>query len=158
MAYFLTAIGHPLTAWEPEDAPGYEVEFAVSPGAAGDAFVEVKSLGWESELTEGERLGGRLKLPKHLDLEGRAADLIGVIRRVVEKARPKFSGKCPSLLVVSDDCFVNLGEWGWGPVQMALLHKSIAYGGGLFHRPNYANIGAACLFWLDALRGNGGID
>lgn len=95
VAYFLQSIGHPVTAWEPEDALGYNVEYAVSLGAAGNAFVEVKSPGWESEITDAERMLGRLKQPKDINLEGRAADPIGVLRRTVEKARPKFSGKVP---------------------------------------------------------------
>jgi hypothetical protein len=52
-----------------------------------------------------------------VDLEARAADPVGVIRRTVEKARPKFTGSTPSLLVIADDCFVNLGEWGMGAAE-----------------------------------------
>ena len=58
-------------------------------------------------------------------------------------------------MVVSDDCFVNLGEWGWGPLNMALVQKSIAYGDGLFHHAGYATVGAVCLFWVASYLGEG---
>jgi hypothetical protein len=98
------------------------------------------------------------KLPKHIQLEGRAAGPIDIIRRTVKKALPKFSGRGPSIVFITDDCFVNLGEWGWGPPQMALLQNSSAYGPGLFHLPDYATIGAVCLFWEKAQAGQNGIE
>lgn len=137
-----------MVAWESQDAPGYTVDFVVSDGATRGAFVEVKSPGWESELTEVERRQGRAKRPKYsTNLHGRPAKPIEVIRRTLHKACPKFSGKAPSILIISDDCFINLGDFGYGPLQMALLQKSIAYGDGLFHKPEYSSIGAVCLFW-----------
>jgi hypothetical protein len=149
VAYYLDSVGYPVIDWnEPVDAAGYSVEFAVSLGSPRYAFVEVKSPGWESELSDAERKQGRAKQPKYIGIHGGAAGPVQVIRRAVEKARPKFSGNAPSIVVVSDDCFVNLGEWGWEPLQMALLQKSVAYGKGLFHGPEYANVGAVCLFWI----------
>ncbi len=154
VARYLASVGYPVTDWnEPEDAPGHYVEFAISLGETRNALVEVKSPGWESELTEAERKQGRTKQPKYIGIQGGAAGPVQVIRRAVDKACPKFSGNMPSIVVVSDDCFLNLGEWGWGPLQMALLQKSIAYGDGLFHRSEYANIGAVCLFWPQAYWG-----
>jgi hypothetical protein len=158
VAYFLQSIGYPVIAWEPEDAPNYNVEYAVSLEASGNAFVEVKSPGWESELTPEERIAGRAKQPKHSRLEGRAAGPVAVIRRTIEKARPKFTGNVTSIVVISDDCFVSLGEWGWGPLQMALLQRSIAYGDGLFHSSDYASIGAVCLFRSVAVFGRHGVE
>lgn len=70
-------------------------------------------------------------------------------------ARGELTGKAPSLIVVSDDCFVNLGEWGWGPLTMALTQRSIAYGDGLFHDPAYGKIGGVCLFWLSRVNETG---
>lgn len=158
-ARYLESLGHPVTDWnEPEDAPGYNVEFAVSVGTNRSAFVEVKSPGWEAELTEEQRKQGRAQQPKYIGIQGGAAGPVQVIRRAVEKARPKFSGNAPSIVVVSDDCFLNLGEWGWGPLQMALLQKSIAYGDGLFHKSEFANLGAVCLFWNVLYLGKGLIE
>jgi hypothetical protein len=148
VAKYLESLGHPVTDWnEPEDAPGYNVEFAVSSGGNRSAVVEVKSPGWEAELTEAERKQGRTRKPKYIGIRGGAAGPVLVIRRAVEKARPKFSGRVPSIVVVSDDCFLNLGEWGWGPLQMALIQNTLAYGDGHFNRSEYANLGAVCIFW-----------
>jgi hypothetical protein len=148
VAYFLESAGFPLIHWEVTDAAPYNVEFAVSVGEERSALVEVKSPGWEGELSMQERLQGRTKQEKYIDTEARVADPVGVIRRTVTKALPKFSGTVPSLIVISDDCFVNLGEWGWGPPAMALTQRSIGCGPGLFHDAAYAVIGAVCLFWL----------
>jgi hypothetical protein len=123
--------------------------------------VEVKSPGWEAELTETERMAGRAKLPKCQVgiIEGGAAGPVQVIRQAVEKARAKFSGTQPSLVAVSDDCRVNLGEWGWSPLQLALTQNPLGgYGPGLFHYPTYSVIGAVCLFWTVSELGHEGIE
>ena len=155
VAYLLEKLGFPVVAWEPVDAPGYNVEFAVSLGTSRRCFVEVKSPGWESELSQVERNRGRAKADKYIDLEARAAAPVQVIRRTVTKALPKFSGSDASLIVITDDCFVDLGAWGWGPLQMALTQRSIAYDPGLFHVPLYSTIGAVCLLWLTRETGYG---
>src|SRR5712692_1911678 len=148
VAHFVCSAGYPIVAWEPADAPPFNVEFAVSVPPIPKVLFEVKSPGWESELSDEERKGGRTQQPKHIHLEGRAADPIGIIRRTVQKAQPKFSGTFPTLVVISDDCFVNLGDWGWGPLQLALLQRSLAYGDGLFHQDQYQSVGGVCLFWV----------
>ena len=155
VAYFLESAGFPIVSWELTDAPPYNVEFAVFLGHARSALVEVKSPGWEAELSKQEQQQGRTRQEKYIDMEGRAAGPVEVIRRTVTKALPKFTGTAPSLIVVSDDCFVNLGEWGWGPPTMALTQRSIAYGPGLFHDPAYATIGGVCLFWLSRVNETG---
>ncbi len=71
-----------------------------------------------------------------------------IIGRTVAKALPKSTGARPTLIVISDDCFVNLGEWGYGPLQMALTQLSIGYGPGLFHEPDYRVVGGVALFWV----------
>ena len=148
VAYFLESAGYPVVGWEPTDAPPHNVEFALALGENWKVLVEVKSPGWEAELSKPEQLRGRTKQDKYVDMESRAAGPVEVIRRTVTKALKKFTGAAPSLIVISDDCFVNLGEWGWGPPTMALTRRSIGYGSGLFHDPVYATIGGVCLFWL----------
>lgn len=148
VAHFLDRCGYPVIGWEVTDAPPYNVEFEVSLGHGPNALVEVKSPGWEAELSEQELKEGRAKQEKYVGIEGRFSDPIGVIRRTVKKALPKFTGMAPSLIVISDDCRVPLVDWAWGPPMMALTQRSIAYGDGLFHNPDYATIGGVCLFWL----------
>ena len=146
VASFLSGRGYPILGWEVTDAAPMNVEFQTGLAGGANAFVEVKSPGWEGELGDAERKAGRTKAEKYANLEGRAADPIGVIRRTAEKARPKFTGAVPSLLVIADDCFVNLGEWGWGPLKMALTSRTIGYGDGLFHDVRFSVLGGIALF------------
>jgi hypothetical protein len=146
VAQVLFGFGYPILGWEVTDAAPLNVEFEIGLSAGSTAFVEVKSPGWEGELGEAERKSGRARQEKHMNLEGRAADPVGVIRRAVEKARPKFTGSTSSLLVIADDCFVNLGEWGWGPLKLALTSKTIGYGDGLFQEVPYSVLGGVSLF------------
>jgi hypothetical protein len=148
VAYFLHLLGYQVVDWEPIDAGERKLEYAV---ATPDQrmLVEVKSPGWEAELSDEQRAAGRAKEPKYREnvIEGGAAGPVQVIRRAVEKARQKFSGNDPSLVVISDDCRVNLTEWGWGPLVMALTQNAVGgYGPGLFLNPDYSIIGAVCLF------------
>jgi hypothetical protein len=157
VAYYLDSVGYSVVAWEPVDVPGANVEFSVASDTGGPVLVEVKSPGWEAELSDEERRGGRAKQEKYMGIEARAAGPIQVIRRTVEKARPKFSGKAPAPVVISDDCFVSLGSWGWGPMQMALTQSSLGWGDGLFRDPKYSNIGAVCLFWITRVTNREGL-
>jgi len=147
-AYLIDLIGYPILAWEPTDKPPRNVEFLVDLGVGfGAGYVEVKSPGWQAELSRAEQIDGRKKLPKNIDAELRAATPVEVIRRTVEKAAPKFSGNHPSLIVISDDCFVNLGNWGWGPLHLALTSATIAYEAGLFTLAAFQSVGGVALLW-----------
>ncbi len=157
VAHYLDSIGYPILAWEPIDAPPRNVEFSVSLGSGKAVFVEVKSPGWESELTQEERKSGRTQQNKYVGIEGRAASPIRVISRAVQKAQPKFTGNAPSLIFISDDCFVSIGDWGSGPLQIALTRSSIGWGNGLFLDPHYANVGGVCLFWISRVTDRNGI-
>ena len=59
-------------------------------------MVEVKSPGWESELSEQERNEGRTKQDKYAEIEARVAGPLEVVRAAVTKALRKFSGSAPS--------------------------------------------------------------
>ncbi len=155
-AYLMESLGYPVVAWEPIDAAPYNVEFSVDLGAGfSPGYVEVKSPGWEGELTPEERKAGRKDMDKYIDMEARAASPVGKIRETVEKAARKFSGEFPSLLVILDDFFVSLGNWGWGPLQMALTSSTIAWGPGLFNDPQYITIGAVALLWVKSVKPKG---
>jgi hypothetical protein len=157
VAYLLNSIGYPVSEWEPVDAPPRNVEFSVALGSEGSAIalVEVKSPGWEAELTEQERKAGRTTQDKYLDMEVRPATPVGVIRQTVQKARPKFTGSFPSLIVIADDCFVSLGNWGRGPLQLALVTRTIGYGEGLFNNVAYSAIGGVALLWVKSVSPKG---
>ena len=61
VAYYLDSVGYSVVAWEPVDVPGANVEFSVASNTGGPVLVEVKSPGWEAELSDEERRGGRAK-------------------------------------------------------------------------------------------------
>jgi hypothetical protein len=157
VANHLDSLGYPIVAWEPIDDPAHSVEFSISLGRRDAAFIEVKSPGWEAELTPEERRSGRTQKDKYIGIEARAASPIQVIRQTIQKAQPKFTGKAPSLIFISDDCFVSVGEWGWGPLQMALTQSSLGWGDGLFRDPLYSNVGGVCLFWISRVTDQNGI-
>jgi hypothetical protein len=163
IAWFLESIGYRILDWnEPVDALGYATEYSISLTGQLRAFVEAKSPGWESELSDTERASGRAKGDKYLDEEeGRWADPVEVIRAAVKKARPKFSGKFPTIVFISDDCFVNIGEWGERPLKTALVEGT--YGPpkrvpGMFSTSEYETVGAVCAFRVSSVHGPNGID
>lgn len=160
VARFLYLLGYPVVDWEPVDAGDRKLECAVAiPGQR--MLVEVKSPGWEAELSDEQRTAGRAKEPKYRQnvIEGGATGPVQVIRRAVEKALPKFSGDRPSLVAIPDDCFMSLGEWGWGPLAMALTQNVVGgYGPGLFLQPEYSSIGAVCLFRAVSYADKAGIE
>jgi hypothetical protein len=69
-----------------------------------------------------------------------------MIRWTLEKAIPKFSGNVPSILVISDDAFVNLIEWRGAAESALTVNTPFGWGPGYFHRSEYAALGAVCLF------------
>jgi hypothetical protein len=109
-------------------------------------FVEVKSPGWEGELSDTERAAGRTRRPKYLHAEARAIAPWERIQFAVKKAYKKFSSDRPNLLVIADDLFVSLQHGTELHVGQAL------YGtldGGCFTNSTYENIGGVGIFWVE---------
>jgi len=77
-----------------------EGEYLLRCPSGADVFTEVKSPGWEFELTKEERSAGRIDQPKYKDGEARAVGPWQAIQFAVEKAYPKFLPNVPNLLVV----------------------------------------------------------
>lgn len=71
-AMFLQNRRFPIIQWEPPGAGSSVGEYLVGVPDPPNVFVELKSRGWESELSDEERLSGRTKLPKYIDGEGGA--------------------------------------------------------------------------------------
>lgn len=65
VAYFLHLAGYPVIDWEPQDAGGRKLEYAVAISQQQKTLVEVQSPGWEAELSESERVAGRASQPKY---------------------------------------------------------------------------------------------
>jgi hypothetical protein len=148
VARFLTSNDFPIAQWEPPGNGNFIGEFSVQALPLAPVFVEIKSPGWDGELTSEERASGRAKQEKYLPLDGRAVGPAQKIRMSVRKAYPKFPPGQPNLLVIADDLFVHLMNWGDLPVQQALFQTSTILEGeqGYFVTPLYENLGGVALF------------
>lgn len=148
VARFLTANGFPIAQWEPPGNDKFIGEFSVQVLPLTPIFVEIKSPGWEGELTNEERAAGRAKQEKYQDLQGGAVGPAQKLRMSVRKAYPKFLPSQPNLLVIADDLFVPLASWGDLPAEQALFLKSTVLEGefGYFTTPLFENLGGVALF------------
>jgi hypothetical protein len=145
---FLTMHGFPIAKWEPPGKDNLIGEFSVQSLPGPDVFVEIKSPGWEGELTQEQRDAGRAKQEKYQYLEGGAVGPAQKLRMSVRKAYPKFLPTQPNLLVIADDLFVPLATWGDLPAEQALFLKSTILEGeaGYFTSMRFENLGGVALF------------
>lgn len=146
VAFYLDRNQFRVTGWEPVGARGVrgEGEFEVTGPSGISTFVEVKSPGWEGELSEDELTGGRKNQPKHLYCEARAVAPWERVQFEVEKAYKKFIPANSNLLVIADDLFVSLQHGTDLQLGMALHEKSTK---GCFTDSKYENLGAVAAFW-----------
>lgn len=113
VAYYLTHYkGFQIVSWRPRGAPstkgGYtEGEYEISLQQGPMIFVEVKSPGWESELSLSERKAGRDKLPKHQHGQCGTYNAEKEVLRIAREAMGKFTDAQPNLLVICDDLRVT---------------------------------------------------
>lgn len=147
VAFFLDRSGFPVVAWEPPGQGGKVGEYSIRTLEGCAVFTEVKSRGWESELTQAERLAGRTKLPKYVDGDGGPFANWKGIRDCIRDWYCKFRQNEPNLLVIADDFFVNLTV-AQEPIDVALYDKHTGYGGeaGYFTSAAYQNIGGVAVF------------
>lgn len=148
VARFLTLNGFPIVEWEPRGNGNFIGEFAVEAPPSPPVFVEIKSPGWEGQLTQEQRDAGRAKQEKYQGLEGGADGPWRDIRMSVRKAYPKFVSTRPKLLVIADDRFVPLATWGNLAAEQALFMESAALDGesGYFTASQFENLGGIALF------------
>ena len=59
LAFLLDNVGFPIAEWDPPGANGKKGEYLLATREKTDVFVELKALGWESELTPVQRAAGR---------------------------------------------------------------------------------------------------
>jgi len=144
VAFFFDRSGFPVSEWRPLAEPPKEVEFAIGCASGDTIFIEVKSPGWEMELSQAERLAGRTKEPKYQNGEGRMFANNEAITFAVDKAYPKFSATHSNLLVVADDLFVSMEhgtEW-WADAALYDPGR-----GGKFTSTTYERLGGVGCFW-----------
>jgi hypothetical protein len=141
---------YPIISWEEKTIGDKNVEFVVLDDSH-KIYCEVKSPGWEGELTEDERSSGRKDLPKHMDGEGRSIGPWRKIRYAIKKAYPKFLPNCRNLLIINDDLFVNILEIPEN-IDIALFEESGIYDGekGYFTSKDFKNIGGVLVLncWI----------
>jgi len=137
-----------IAEWEPRGNDNFIGEFTVQGFDAPPMFVEIKSPGWEGQLSQEQRDAGRIKHGKYQDLEGGADDPWRGIRRSVKKAYPKFRATQANLLVIADDRFVPLATWGKLGAEQALLIAGAILDGeaGYFTSKEFENLGGVALF------------
>jgi len=136
VAHLLDAEGFIVVRWRPVGLAPKEGEFLVRGPDGVDVFVEVKSPGWAMELTQEERLAGRLRQPKYSGTEPFYANSGAGAAFAVEKAYPKFNPALPNLLVVADDLRFPLGHESDYWTRQALYWSD-----GKFTTPRYENLG-----------------
>jgi hypothetical protein len=137
-------MGFPVAVWEPAGLGTMVGEFSVRAPEGCDVFAEVKSPGWEGELTQPERLAGLTKLAKYEARDGGAFGNWQSVRKCIASPRtyPKFGPTQSNLLVIADDYFVPLQDSEM-QVEIALYSNNLGYAGekGYFTSPAYENLG-----------------
>jgi hypothetical protein len=144
VAYYMDSSGFPATKWEPIKKDQNEGEYIVVCPSGQEVFVEVKGIGWESQLTDSEKRAGRARQDKHEDLEARFVSTQKAIQFAIQKAYKKFDPSLPNLLVIADDLFVPLEYSPEMFAQMALYEP-----GGYFTGNAFENLGGIGIFWID---------
>ncbi len=148
VAFYLHRNQFRVQNWEPVGARGVpgEGEFSVAGPSGVLVFVEVKSPGWEGEVSEEERRSGRLKQPKNLYCEGRWVAPWQKVQSAVAKAYKKLRSDNPNLLIVADDFFVSLQHDTDMQVGAALYAARTE---GCFSDRRYENLGGIGIFWIE---------
>jgi len=160
VAYFLHHSEFRIVQWEPPGLNGRVGEYLVATPEK-SVFVEVKSPGWEGELSDGERRAGRTKQPKYQQGEGGAFGNWQAVQKCIasDKTYPKFSANQSNLLVIADDLRVSLHN-SLNHVEIALYAEHKLYGEtGYFTSARFENLGGVGVFGATspAFSANGGI-
>ena len=132
-----------ITGWEVPTKNNKNVDFVIK-GNSDEIFCEVKSPGWEGELSKKEILEGRKDQSKYKHLEWRSFAHWKNIRYAIKKAYPKFLSNCKNLLIIQDDLFVQILDFPTDTqIEIALFEKQGIYDNekGVFINNDYANVG-----------------
>jgi len=102
------SVGYRIVEWEPLGDDLKRGEYSITHDGHDEIFVEVKSPGWEGELSSEEVRAGRTKQPKYQLNERRGGGFSQwpQIRACVNRAYPKFAPSSTNLLVIADDYFM----------------------------------------------------
>jgi hypothetical protein len=153
LAYLFTSLGFGIRAWDPPGANGMTGEFVLSSSGEPDVFVEIKSRGWESELTQAQKDAGLAKLLKYDVWKGGAVGNWQAVHACIssDNCYPKFLPMQPNLLIMADDLNVALHD-SLFQVQEALFGEMCFFGeDGYFTTNRFENIGGLGIFNFGAL-------
>jgi hypothetical protein len=151
-ALFFERNGFKVCEWEPPGASGKRGDLLIKAGCHRRVFVEVKSPGWQGELTPEEHKAGRKCLDKYIDGDGRSVAGWKALRHSISKAYEKFESNKRNLLFVADDLFIPLIRESDGApglqTEIALRARSDIYDGkpGYFTTRDYELLGGVLLF------------
>ncbi len=135
-----------ITEWEPVGLDEKKGEFLLQSPSGSEIFVEVKSPGWEGELSEEEKRGDRKRRPKHIHLETRNVAPWERIQFILDKAYEKFLPNKANLLIIVDDLFWELRHG----TEMHARESLYTIGRcGCFTDDHYENLGGVGIFWIE---------
>jgi hypothetical protein len=146
VAYLLHHSGFPIVQWSPQGLDGKVGEYLVAAPEGQNIFVEVKSPGWEGELSDAQREAGRTKEPKYRGLEGGAIGNWRPVQKRIVAAYSKFAPVQANLLVIADDLMVSLLDL-FAHVEIAVYADDAMYGEmGYFTSSTFENLGGLAVF------------
>lgn len=148
LAYLFRSLGFDISKWDPPGANGKTGEFMLNWPNEPAVFVEIKSRGWESELTPAQLDAGLAKLSKYDVWKGGAVGNWQAVHECIasEKTYPKFLPTQPNLLIMADDLNVSLHD-SLFQVRDALFGEECFYGeDGYFKTKRFENIGGLGIF------------
>ena len=129
LAYLFDNLGFPVLQWDPPGLNGKVGEFLLDSPEKTPIFNEIKSPGWESELSPAEIKAGRAMQPKYTGLGAGAIGNWQAVHRCIAlpKTYPKFTSNQSNLLIISDDLNVPLRDTLF-QVEAALYGESCTLG------------------------------
>lgn len=146
-AFYFHGNGFPVCRWEPPGQFGKIGEYSLS-AEGQEVFVEVKSPGWEAELSLEEIQAGRTKQPKYIQGDARAVAPWLQVRECIKRAYRKFTDTQPNLLIIADDFHMSLTEEDDNQFMIALFEKTTVFNNesGYFANSSYERIGGIGIF------------
>lgn len=156
LGYLFHRLGFQFPRWDPPGANGMIGEFLLNWRGDPDVFVEIKSRGWESELTQAQKDAGMAKLLKYDVWKGGAIGNWQAVHACISSPNcyPKFSSAQPNLLVIADDLNVPLHD-SLFQVHQALFGEERFFGeDGYFNTNRFENLGGLGIFDFSS-RGEG---
>jgi hypothetical protein len=112
-------------------------------------FTEIKSPGWESELSKEQIAAGRARETKYMGIQGGAVGNWRAVHRCIaaDNCYPKFTKDQPNLLIICDDLMLPLHESLY-QVAGALYGPEAQFEeDGYFTTSRFENVGGVGIFY-----------